>query len=59
MKPLELPLAWIPNQPGFQFIGITKSGTDIECEVERRPDGTHTLKNETFPTLRAWRNKTP
>lgn len=28
------PLSWIPNKPGFKFLGIRIDGTVIDCEVE-------------------------
>lgn len=52
------PLAWIPNKPGFKFIGITKDAEEIECVV-KLVDGMHcayTLDDKPiFKELRYWR----
>ena len=28
-----MPLGWLPNEPGFRFIGVRRDGTAIECVV--------------------------
>ena len=48
------PLAWLPNQHGYEFIGVKRDGSRVECRVEKRPDGLHTVAGGLFPDLVGW-----
>lgn len=34
-------LSTLPNQTGFRFVGVTKAGNKIQCEVRLNPVGIH------------------
>lgn len=51
----QLPLAWLPNQEGFQFVGVHKDGTTSDCVVIRKENGLHTVEN--YFSLCGWLEK--
>lgn len=48
------PLAWLPNQHGFEFFGVKRDGTRIPCRVERGADGLHRIAGGLYPELIGW-----
>lgn len=60
MMTTNRPLAWLPNQEGFRFIGIFKDGSKRECVVTTRTTdkGTilHTVEN--YGELKEWQTIT-
>lgn len=52
----ELSLSDIPNQAGYEFIGIRRDGTAVPCTVIC-DDTTHlhSIKQVTITELRGWR----
>lgn len=58
MRPFDLlPVSWIPNEHGFRFVGVTKTGESVDCEVEKGEDGLHRIKGRSVTELRGWRRK--
>lgn len=56
------PLAYIPNQNGFKFIGVLKDDTCVDCEVVRNAEtGMHEVafryKTLTYEDLKGWKYK--
>ncbi len=47
------PTSWLPNQTGFQFIGITHDGTRITCTVVKE-NGLHKIKECPVTDLAGW-----
>lgn len=52
VKPL--PVSWIPNEPGFRFLGVLWDGTTLPCTVELRDDGLHYIKEVRSTELKGW-----
>jgi hypothetical protein len=55
-------LSYLPNESGFEFIGIREDGSELECEVRKAAaNGNYyaTDKNGKIVNsqLRAWRRK--
>ena len=48
-------LADLPNQAGFQFMGIAHDGEEHRCSVGVRPDGMHFVEGAAFASLAGWR----
>ncbi len=52
-------LKYIPNQQGYQFIGITHEGNEIDCIVKRDSGGMYRAYDmfgaRVLTSLRAWR----
>lgn len=48
-------LSSLPNCKGFEFIGLTHDGREVNCVIERNSDGRHSVKE--FAALKAWRHK--
>lgn len=48
------PLAFLPNQAGFKFIGVTKSGQEVECIVALE-NGLHRVAGANFKDLQGWK----
>lgn len=44
----------IPNRAGYIFIGITKDGTQHQCEVYKDDKGLHRVKGAKFTDLAGW-----
>lgn len=49
------PMAWLPNRDGYRFIGITHEKKEIECVVEKGPDGLHRVADGKLMQLCGWR----
>lgn len=45
------PLAFLPNEHGFEFIGVRSDGSRVECRVERGPDGLHRIADGRYAEL--------
>lgn len=58
---LERPLFSLPNQDGFQFIGILYSGMQALCVIRRNPTtGRHQIAGgATYGQLRGWKTVKP
>jgi hypothetical protein len=54
-------LCYLPNQQGFEFIGIRHDGTPMECEVRKSGDGIHYVTDKNgvrcFNDIKSWRRK--
>ena len=53
-------LSGIPNQVGFEFIGITHDDNEIQCIVKKNSIGLHGIYSNGVPVyfqLKSWRNK--
>lgn len=48
------PLAFLPNQAGFKFLGITQSGKEVECVVVLE-NGLHRVSGANFKDLKGWK----
>jgi len=49
-----LPTAWLPNQPGFRFLGSLHSGETVDCTVTVGPDGLCRVLEVPVSQLRGW-----
>lgn len=49
-----MPLAFIPNQDGFRFIGWTYDRRAVPCRVVRGADGLHRVDGCAFEELMGW-----
>ena len=48
----------LPNQDGFEFIGITAMGHTGNCIVKKMADGCHVVQGDyCFGDLAGWTNK--
>lgn len=55
-------LASLPNKHGFEFIGIMKDGTELECWVYKEVVGTYVVLSEhsnrrVFDELKGWKHE--
>lgn len=52
-------LATLPNRDGFQFVGVLKDGTGVNCHVARNPEtGAHSVTGDaTYGDLIGWIRK--
>jgi len=51
-----MPLAWLPNQAGFKFKGILKTGHVQVCVVQRNKyTGLHYVRGVRYELLTGWR----
>lgn len=54
----EMPLGDLPNQDGYEFIGVRKDGTHCNCVIRQGDDGLHYIEGEvTYWELRGWKYK--
>lgn len=52
----------LPNKHGFEFVGIKKDGTEIDCWVYKEVVGTHVVlsmhsNNRVFSELKGWKHE--
>lgn len=52
------PLAWLPNQKGFSFIGVKHDDSLVQCVVCQNEDGGHYVGGDAnFKELKGWKLK--
>ncbi len=49
-----LPLAWLPNEVGFRFVGVRHDGSTLECTVIKDENGMHRIKEIAIAELIGW-----
>lgn len=53
----NMPLSWLPNRAGFQFVGILQNGKTVVCHIAKQENGLHKIAGgATYSELKAWRN---
>ena len=53
----NMPLAWLPNIAGFQFVGFLHNGQPVKCHIEKQENGLHKIAGgANYSELKAWKN---
>lgn len=54
IRQVPRPLDNLPNQDGYEFIGVTRDGSLRRCKVFRGDDGLHRVRGVRYADLQGW-----